>query len=202
MPIGEPEKKGMSGCKIVAIVFGIITIVAIAAGIYLVTKIKDRVSLDPVKVSEMAGNIVQLDLGDQWEPKFSMDIIVFRMALYATAGEDGLFVLMDADSSTQGSGEQFETKMRAEFDKATSEQDAGSESTTQISSARQDFLVRGEPNSFLVVNSEGTDTKKKYLEVSGAFDSSDAGKTAFLLIKVPEEVMSLEQIKGLIESIR
>jgi len=71
-----------------------------------------------------------------------------------------------------------------------------------VSSERKEMMVRGEPRSFLVVNSEGTQSKKKFLEVSGTFDSAREGRTAFLMIKAPEESFSMEEIEGVISSIK
>ena len=127
------------------------------------------------------------------------------MRMAAFGSEDGVsgLVLMDGDPAMLGTGEQFEAKMRDEITKQNSKQGGGSsEPTTQISSSRQDFLVRGAPTSFLVVHSEGINSKTKFIEISGAFDSNQSGRTAFLYLKGSEDTVTIEDAKSLIESIQ
>ncbi|MFT5412489.1 MAG: hypothetical protein ACI9NC_005237 [Verrucomicrobiales bacterium] len=186
-----------------AIIVGVILIIFVALAVWAYFAVKDKInfSTEPAKVTLMADQIAEIDLGEKWEPQFSMNIMIIRMTMFISDDQKGVAFLMDGDSK-MGSGDQFEAEMRAEMEKSAQRSGGSSEGTTQVSSDRQDFMVRGEATSFLVVNSEGTDSKTKFLEVSGTFPSAEAGRTAFLMIKAPEATYSMDEIKAAIESIK
>lgn len=172
----------------------------VALGVWGYGKVKDRVALDPVKVTAMANQIVQLDIGPDWTPQFAMDIFIMQMAAFGSDGDQAFLIIMDGDPATLGKGESFEQKMRAEISKQKAQQGKQREVTREISSSRQDFLIRGTPTSFLVAFSEGVDSKSRFIEVSGSLESNNAGRTAFIYLMAPESLISLEQAKALIET--
>ena len=198
---GEPPKKKGKGCLIAAIIAAILAIMVVIAGIWGFGKMKERVSTDPAKVTAMADSIVQVETGADWKPEMSMDLFVMRMAIFTADQENAVLIVMDGNPATLGSGAEFENKMRSEITKQNAKRAGGKgEPTNEVSSSREDFMVRGEPVSFLVSQKEGVDSKTPYLEISGAFDSNKPGHTAFIYLSAPESAMTMAQAKALIES--
>lgn len=199
-------KKG-NGCIIAAIVAAVIVAAGVAVviglGVWGYSKVKDNISTDPVKVIAMSNEIVLLDFGSdsKWKPAFAMDIFMMKMAIYAIDDESAFLVVMDGDPKTLGTGEAFESQMRAEISKQNTQRSHKQmEATKEISSSREEFNVRGTPTSFLVSYSDGIETGTRYIEISGSLESNQAGRTAFIYIKARESVLTLEAAKALIET--
>ena len=201
---GAPQQKKGKGCFIALAVVGVLAVLAIAGvvGVGMWIKSKVDIATDPAEIVAISDKIATINLGDSWKPQFGMDIMIIRMAFYASGNnaENGVMFLMDGDSN-MGTGDQFEAQMRAKMDEQSS-RSGNLEGTKQVSSGRQDFMVKGEPISFLVVTSEGVETGAKYLELSGSFKVKEAGRTGFLYLRAPEAAMTLEQAKAIIESIQ
>ncbi|MDA0813392.1 MAG: hypothetical protein O3C21_13515 [Verrucomicrobia bacterium] len=177
--------------------------VVIGLGVWGYSKVKDNIATDPAKVIAMSNEMVLLDFGpdSNWKPAFAMDLFIMKMAVYAIENESAFLVVMDGDPKTLGTGEAFESQMRAEISKQNAQRSREQmEATKEISSSREDFNVKGAPTSFLVSYSEGIETGTRYIEISGSLESNQSGRTAFIYIKAPESALSLEDAKALIES--
>jgi hypothetical protein len=201
-------KKG-NGCVIAAIIGAVIVAMGVAAviglGVWGYSRVKDNIATDPVKVVAMSNEMVSLDFGpdSKWKPQFAMNILILKMAAYGIENESAFLVIMDGDPKTLGTGEAFESQMRAEISKQNAQRNRKQmEATKEVSSSREDFVVRGTPASFLVSVSEGIETGTRYVEVSGSFESNQPGRTAFIYIKAPESSLSLDDAKALIETAR
>lgn len=202
----QAPKKSNKGCIIAAAICAAVLVIGVIAviglGFWGYGKVKDRVATDPAKVMVMSNDIVELDMGadPRWEPQFGLDIFIMKMAAYGIDGGNAFMVIMNGDPQMMGTGEQFESQMRAEMEKQNAQRNKQMEATTEISSGREEFMVQGTAKSFLVAYSEGVDSKTRYIEVSGSLDSKEQGRTAFIYLKAPEATVSLEQAKALIES--
>ncbi|MEZ5327434.1 MAG: hypothetical protein R3F19_20480 [Verrucomicrobiales bacterium] len=200
-------KKSNKGCIIAAVVVAVIVAIGVAVvvglGVWGYAKMKDNFATDPAKVLAMSNDMALLDFGNdsKWRPQFAMDILIMKMAAYGNEDESAFLVVMDGDPKVLGTGEAFETQMRAEISKQNAQRKRKEiEPTKEVSSSREEFMVKGTPASFLVTYSEGIDTGTRYIEVSGSFESNQPGRTAFIYIKAPEATFNVDQAKALIET--
>lgn len=201
----EQQNKSSNGCLIAAAIVGFLVLILIVAvvgvGMWGFSEAKDRISMEPAKVTEMSDKIATMETGGNWSPQFSMDLTFFRMALYTeTSGTDGVLVICDASTKHVGKGADFEQQMRSNIEQNMN-QNKEIEKTKTISSERQPFIVRGQESDFLVSQTEGVNSGTRYLEISGSFEAKEPGRSGFLFVRAPELSVSVDEIKKLVETI-
>lgn len=205
-----PAKKGMgSGLKIflfLVVGFGVLAVVC--CGIFgyfsyrVVQTAKDAVSEDPEKIRQVTGEMAQLDMPADFEPKMSMNFEIpftgqhVKFAIWSGPSEPEVLMLM----STNVSGSSPE-EIQAEFEKAMREQgqqEEGADIQVEKYEVRK-FEINGQPAEFNIGQGKDQNSDRECWKVVGSFQGQDG--PVFVMLIVDRESMTEEEIVQLIESL-
>lgn len=198
-----PPKSGMSGgTKLLLILGGIGGLLALVCcgGIgFVVFKYRNAMSTDPATVRATTSEIATIAIPDGFTPVMSMNLPwpPMKMATYQDSSQQGMIVLMEMDASMGGADpEQMRIQMQQQLRQQGQPQ---ADVQVQQSETRQ-LTVRGQPTEFVFSKGTNTQTNTEFWQVTGTFQSQ--GGTALLIVMVPADQMTEEEIVEFIESIQ
>jgi hypothetical protein len=213
-PEGVPpyQKPGMSTGTKVLIILGIIFLVLVVlccgGGVAIfwagASYMKDAISDDPQVVREVTKGIVDIDVPEELEPQFSMDMKVplsdERFMVMVVYGDQTKGTAVMLASFGEAFADQGQAQMKNQMQQQLREQGLGPDQGfgPQELSERE-IEVRGEPVKFAFATAEDPESGKERIQVTGMFE----GKTGPVMIMVfaDPEVLSEEEIVQMIESI-
>jgi hypothetical protein len=213
-PEGMPpyQKPGMStGTKvllILGIVFLVLVLLCCGGGVFVfwagASYMKDAISDDPQVVRRVTGEIVDIEMPDELEPQFSMDMKVpfsdERFMVMVGYGDQakGTAVMLASfgkEFAAQGQAQmkdQMEQQLRQRG--VAPDQNLGPQEVTE-----REIEVRGEPVKFAFATAKDPESGKERIMVNGAFQG-ETGPVMIMVFADPE-VLSEEEIVEMIESI-
>jgi hypothetical protein len=204
-----PPRRGMSGGARVLIVLGVVFLVLIvlccAGAIVLFFYLKESTSDDPVVVRQVTAKIVQIDIPEELQPAFSLDMKVpfsdrtfMVAAFYADKASQSILVLAMPGEALTGRNQE---QLRVQIDQSLRQQGLGpDEKLRRLDYGEKEIQVRGQPVKFGFATVEEVESGKKRREVTGVFQGEN-GPVMFIMLVDPE-VFDDERITGIIESIR
>ncbi len=198
---GPPPKQGMgTGMKVFLILLafaGVCCLVCCGGIYYFVSKFKGENSTDPAKVAAALADIAKIDLPPGFKPAqmTKVDVVAFGFTTveYKDPAVDGEFMLMEMGIKVGGPRD--EDQLRQQFENRETGHLRG-----KLKSETKMLKVKGRDCPFEFIEQEDPATKKKYRQVTGAFDGK-AGPT-MLMLKMEEKAFKQDQVVKIIEGIQ
>jgi hypothetical protein len=188
-----PRSSGLAWKILLGLLGGGLVLVVVCAGVgYLV--FRNAMQLDPEKIRASAQEIAIVDMPDYFHPTMSMSIFGVRMVMFDGEDGRGALALVDAMDQVRQDRATFEKEMRQEIAKRIARRFDDEETERR----NESLQIKGEPVEMVVVESEGADGTI-FHEISGSFEGSE--NLAFIYVKVPDDQLTLDQLRQMIESI-
>ena len=192
-----PQPKSNLAWKILlGLAGGGLLLVLLCAGVgYFV--FSNTMSVDPAKVRAVAQDIATVKLPDYFLPTMSMSIMGVRMAFFDGEDHRGVFALLDAADEVRQDRATFEAEMRKKIGDQVNQQHRFDD-REELERSTDTFLIKGQPVEMEVVVTE-SDDGTKFHEISGSFEGAE--NLAFLFVKAPEDKLTADELRQMIESI-
>ena len=192
-------KTGMStGVKVLigcGVIGGVMALVCCGGFMYLGMQVANMATEDPVEVRNISDEIADIELPDEFVPKFGMQGEMFGVGGQMAAYEDGekVLMLMQMKGPAGFDAEQ----MRQEFQRQLNQQ--GRNTDINIESTEQkEITLAGEETTIQIIKGTG-EGGKEMRQVQGVFKGRDGA--AFVMYISPEEDWDEELVIQLLETI-
>lgn len=191
-----PPRSNLAWKILLGLLSGGLLLVLVCAGVGFFV-FRNTMSVDPERVRAIAQDIATIDLPDYFHPTMSMSIMGVRMVFFDGEDRRGVFALLDAADEVRQDGESFEAEMRKKIGDQVNQQHRFDD-REELERRTDTFLIKGQPVEMQVVVTESSDGTK-FHEISGSFEGAE--NLAFLFVKAPEDKLTAEQLRQMIESI-
>jgi hypothetical protein len=200
---GRPAKS--RGLSIFLWIFGIIgLLIVLACGGIILTMfvfIKRATSQNPAEVRAVAQEIVDVDVPDGLEPKFSVSFQGMRMVLFTKAEDpgSGMLSLTEFPAGQGVEGVQDE-QMREEMRRSMQGQAPQMEEIDEAKSEDRTYTIRGEERTVTVQRGAGEDGKQ-WVQAIAHFTSKQ-GNEAMLTYMAPADDWDEAEFEAMLESMK
>jgi hypothetical protein len=194
--VPPPPRSNLAWKILLGLAGGGLLLVLLCAGVgYFV--FSNTMSVDPAKVRAVAQDIATVKLPDYFQPTMSMSIMGVRMAFFDGEDHRGVFALLDAADEVRQDRETFEAEMRKKIGDQVNQQHRFDD-REELDRRTETFIIKGQPVEMEVVVTESGDGTK-FHEISGSFEGAE--NLAFLFVKAPEDKLTADELRQMIESI-
>lgn len=210
---GPPEKQGTSAGSKVLLILGIIFVILvvlccgglIAAYFWANSYFGEAMSEDPQVVRQLTDEIVSIDVPEQLQPAFSMDMQIpftgqemMKWVAYADESNSSVLVMASFGEAFAGQNKQ---QMHTQIRQALRGQGLGQPENVNITErTEREIEVRGQPVTFSFGEGQQENTDRQWIEVTGTLEGPE-GRTVMLIVSADKATLSEEQIVDMIKSI-
>ncbi len=203
-----PRRQKSNSTKIIIIVlavFGFCALACCGVGTYFMfdaaQRMQDSMSNDPEVVERVQGDILEMEIPDDFTPNASMDVEVpfvkggpsFKMAVYSS-GNSGVLMMMEITAANAQMRQQQQDQLTKQILK---DQQASGEA---MESGEHVVTIRGQEVKFTIVKMQHPETGHAVRQVSGQFIEKET--MTMLILQVAEKDYDEETVKQMLDSIR
>jgi hypothetical protein len=201
-PVSGP-REGWSGCFKVFLILGglgFVTILLCCGAVgWFIKQSMPRMAKTPAEVSEVAGQIVKIDIpaGFVGESGMTIDnkLMTMRFAIFKQTQEKGMLMLGGFRVNFGDPAAQ-----KGNFQSRKSQQSGMGEDLVVLKMESRDFTIRGQKVPFRFSEAEERNSKKKFRLVEGELDAPGGG--AFIKLMLEEDAYDENAVVKMIESIQ
>jgi len=209
----DPERRGMSGTTKVLLGFGIgCGVLALlccglfsVGGVWMANFFKESVTEDPVKIREIAREIVEMEIPPGLEPKAGLDMrnpfggerfMTWVVFAGKDKGNENHLMIGQFNAQMAKSGN-FETQMRDSMQQSGQGEHEG---VDVVESEPFDTKIHEKDAQFRVAKAEGRKTKTAYWDVTGSFEGD--GGPAIFIMRLKADDFTKEEVLDILNSMK
>lgn len=201
-PAGDvaAPKTGKSGAvKVLLILLAVFVVAAVlccGAGFWWVSTWKP--TEDPVKVRAQTAEIVDIQIPDDYQPAFAMNMNMFVMTMQMTAYQGpGQGMLMIAQMQAPQGADQ--AQMQQQMNQSLQQQNMGQQLSIKESETKT-VSVEGQDVDFLFSTATNANDNSEWRQVTGSFPGKNG--TAFIILQQPADTFDEDAVVEMLESIK
>lgn len=194
----QPQSGMSTGVKVLigcGVIGGVMALACCGGFMYLGMQVANMATEDPVEVRNISDEIAEIDLPDEFVPKFGMQGEMFGVGGQVAAYEDGekVLMLMQMKGPAGFDAEQMQREFQRQLDQQGRDTDINVESTEQ-----REITLAGQETTVQIIKGTSKDGKEMR-QVHGVFNGRDGA--AFVMYISPEEEWDEGQVIQLLETI-